>query len=302
MIYFIQEDGGQYGIKIGYTKGSAEGRLAELQTGNSVRLSLLACIAGEMQDEATFHSRFAALKARADGEWFHPGPDLIRFIAGLIGGSPAIQASARTAVSASPLRKAAEWLVDRFKEKRRWASQDMLSLSRVAKIHKDDLASALSLLGVGSIKGAVVEVHGGWPLLARGLDEYPRPRKARAFALLDGFIGPVVACDAGDWAAAAFTVIGQHRGRCVKYPAQQIHFVSAVPERLHPAFDLYEKYAGKFLASIIADEDGRFRAYHPASDYAGRFEKVLAGEEADLAKAISDHVYGQAMLGEEHEP
>lgn len=77
MIYFIQDDS-SFAIKIGYTAGSAETRLGQLQTGNPSGLVLLLEMEGSQKDEAHFHWFFASLRER--GEWFRPGPKLMAFI------------------------------------------------------------------------------------------------------------------------------------------------------------------------------------------------------------------------------
>jgi hypothetical protein len=78
VIYFIQ-DTGSLCIKIGYTGGDVMARLNALQTGNASRLEVIACVPGEMTDEAALHVRFAM--ARVGGEWFRPTADLLRHLA-----------------------------------------------------------------------------------------------------------------------------------------------------------------------------------------------------------------------------
>lgn len=77
-IYFIQV-GTSGPIKIGYSGGPIERRLAALQTGHHEPLRLLASLDGDRSTEAELHRRFHT--HRRSGEWFDPHPDLIQFIA-----------------------------------------------------------------------------------------------------------------------------------------------------------------------------------------------------------------------------
>lgn len=75
VVYFVQEDHSGP-IKIGYTEGSAEGRLSAMQIGNPRRLQLIAEIRGCCRDdEKRWHNQFAEL--RFVGEWFHPTSGLL---------------------------------------------------------------------------------------------------------------------------------------------------------------------------------------------------------------------------------
>lgn len=75
-VYFIRR--GERGpIKIGWSK-SPVGRLAQLQTGQEVKLVLLATAPGGSQEEAALHDRFAA--TRMVGEWFRPTPWLCGYV------------------------------------------------------------------------------------------------------------------------------------------------------------------------------------------------------------------------------
>lgn len=66
LVYFI---GGLEGpVKIGLTN-DAWRRLSILQTGNAVRLYILATVAGSRAEELEYHLRFA--RSRIRGEWFH---------------------------------------------------------------------------------------------------------------------------------------------------------------------------------------------------------------------------------------
>ena len=66
MIYFTKDTGSQ-AIKIGYSRKPIK-RLGGLQTGNPHKLILLGSVAGTLDDEASFHSKFA--QHRLEGEWF----------------------------------------------------------------------------------------------------------------------------------------------------------------------------------------------------------------------------------------
>lgn len=67
-VYFIQSvDGGC--IKIGFTKWAPECRLADLQVGSPVKLTLLASFRGSKADERVLHSYFR--EYHSHGEWFH---------------------------------------------------------------------------------------------------------------------------------------------------------------------------------------------------------------------------------------
>ncbi len=77
MIYFIQDEA-TFHIKIGFTDGEPEDRLAALQTGCPSRIVLLASIAGDRTKEKELHARFAA--HRVVGEWFNPSPALLTWL------------------------------------------------------------------------------------------------------------------------------------------------------------------------------------------------------------------------------
>lgn len=77
-VYFIQAvDGGP--IKIGSTFNPVK-RLGSLQGGSPVRLQILGLLKGAGRDaEGALHIRF--LDSHSHGEWFHPTPELIAYIA-----------------------------------------------------------------------------------------------------------------------------------------------------------------------------------------------------------------------------
>jgi hypothetical protein len=70
-IYFIAGEGCDT-VKIGFTAdagvGGALNRMAALQVGSPVRLSLLFCTTGSQGNERALHRRFASF--RSHGEWF----------------------------------------------------------------------------------------------------------------------------------------------------------------------------------------------------------------------------------------
>ena len=77
MIYFIEMEKNGF-IKIGYTTGNAERRMAQLQTGQPLKLKLLGTIPGEREGEIGLHREFEEF--RINGEWFIPNEYLITII------------------------------------------------------------------------------------------------------------------------------------------------------------------------------------------------------------------------------
>lgn len=76
MIYFIRDEGTQH-IKIGFTAGSGQDRLRDLQTGCPGQMVLHLRIEGSRQDETAWHDRFADARLRNPGEWFQPVLELL---------------------------------------------------------------------------------------------------------------------------------------------------------------------------------------------------------------------------------
>jgi hypothetical protein len=68
-VYFVR-NGAEGPIKIGFTRGSAQRRVRELQSGNPVRLQLLATISGGVAEERQLHRTMAAYRLRPGSEWF----------------------------------------------------------------------------------------------------------------------------------------------------------------------------------------------------------------------------------------
>ena len=77
-VYFIQSEK-THAIKIGFTSGPIEKRLASLQTAHPYKLRLMTTLSGAVAYEKSLHERFTQF--RLEGEWFEPHPDLIAFIA-----------------------------------------------------------------------------------------------------------------------------------------------------------------------------------------------------------------------------
>lgn len=63
-------------IKIGKTLGNVSERLAQLQAASPDVLRIIGIIHGDM--ERRLHATFAV--HRAHGEWFHPHPDVLKFL------------------------------------------------------------------------------------------------------------------------------------------------------------------------------------------------------------------------------
>ncbi|HYE20939.1 MAG TPA: GIY-YIG nuclease family protein [Tepidisphaeraceae bacterium] len=76
MIYFVQ-DSRTFDIKIGHAADVAS-RVSSLQTGNPGRLVILLAIPGDEPQERALHRSFCGV--RVHGEWFRPGPDLLKLI------------------------------------------------------------------------------------------------------------------------------------------------------------------------------------------------------------------------------
>ncbi len=79
--YFAQSGDG-WPIKIGFSV-DVDKRISEVQTGCPWRVVVLAKVEGGAAKERSMHERFAKDRIRTDGEWFHPSPELIAFIASL---------------------------------------------------------------------------------------------------------------------------------------------------------------------------------------------------------------------------
>lgn len=77
MVYFVRAEVTGL-VKIGFTQGDPAARMADLQVGSPVRLTLLGAVPGDRSDEQALHRRFA--HARSHGEWFYPCPDLLSYL------------------------------------------------------------------------------------------------------------------------------------------------------------------------------------------------------------------------------
>lgn len=76
-VYFIAcVDSGR--CKIGFTAKPVEKRLANLQTGSSGELVMIARHPGTVESERELHARFS--DCRLHGEWFQPNDDLRAYI------------------------------------------------------------------------------------------------------------------------------------------------------------------------------------------------------------------------------
>jgi hypothetical protein len=75
IVYFIRNSRGH--IKIGWTgRDDPYARISELQTGESERLEVAACIDGPEHLERSLHFRFAQYRIRRNGEWFYSCDEL----------------------------------------------------------------------------------------------------------------------------------------------------------------------------------------------------------------------------------
>lgn len=110
MIYYLQcsPDGP---IKIGYTDGSINGRIRQLQATSPHVLVALGAHEGSKEDERCLHGKFAKFRVRA--EWFQPSDVILSHIAAINGGNPmaAINAAERPDLKAATSREAQRgWL------------------------------------------------------------------------------------------------------------------------------------------------------------------------------------------------
>lgn len=80
MIYFVLNTEVN-AVKIGYTQQNPKERLANLQTGSSCYLVLIATIEGDTSVERQYHEQFK--KYRKTGEWFFFGEEIKDFITDL---------------------------------------------------------------------------------------------------------------------------------------------------------------------------------------------------------------------------
>lgn len=76
-VYFLQASSSKH-IKIGFTSRNVESRVAEMQTGQSDKLIIMAKIPGDRANERSLHQKFAEHRLR--GEWFWPHPHLCGYI------------------------------------------------------------------------------------------------------------------------------------------------------------------------------------------------------------------------------
>lgn len=76
-VYFVQATAADGVIKIGRSNTPLR-RIAGMQVGSPVALTLMAVEPGDAEHERHLHMRFA--HCRASGEWFNPAPDLLKYI------------------------------------------------------------------------------------------------------------------------------------------------------------------------------------------------------------------------------
>lgn len=76
VVYFVEAGCGGP-IKIGWSQDTNR-RIAELQTANAHRLSLLGTVPGTMETEAAMHARFSHL--RLEAEWFENSAEIHEFL------------------------------------------------------------------------------------------------------------------------------------------------------------------------------------------------------------------------------
>lgn len=148
VVYFVQA--GQGGpIKIGYTSGQPSVRVAALQTGNHVPLSLVAVVNGDPQLERDLHRRFAHL--RGIGEWFKPGPDLVAMIDGIrLVGFADVEAKAELNVelhfglSPQEFRQLVEEVGEEIVSRREYAAAEVKLYENAALGDHDDADSGVN--------------------------------------------------------------------------------------------------------------------------------------------------------------
>jgi hypothetical protein len=78
VVYFVQSAKASAAVKIGYTTNLPNRLVGLKQTYNCGELETLLVLPGTRELEQHLHAMFAHL--RIDGEWFHPGEDLLTFI------------------------------------------------------------------------------------------------------------------------------------------------------------------------------------------------------------------------------
>ena len=76
-IYFLCSDNK---IKIGYTKGSLDKRIQQLNTGSPNKIYKLGWIEGNKEKEKELHIKFSMYRIRNNGEWFNGAQEIIDYI------------------------------------------------------------------------------------------------------------------------------------------------------------------------------------------------------------------------------
>ena len=75
-VYFVQSSDGY--VKIGTTR-HIKSRVGKIQVDNHMRIKLIGKMKGGFDLELKLHLKFKRYRKR--GEWFHPAPELIEYIA-----------------------------------------------------------------------------------------------------------------------------------------------------------------------------------------------------------------------------
>lgn len=78
VVYFVQSQKASAAVKIGYTTNLPHRLISLKQTYNCGELETLLVLPGTRELEQHLHAMFAHL--RIEGEWFHPGEDLLTFV------------------------------------------------------------------------------------------------------------------------------------------------------------------------------------------------------------------------------
>ena len=76
-VYFLCSDNK---IKIGYTRGSIERRIKQLNTGSPNKIYKLGWMEGNKEKEKELHIKFSMYRIRNNGEWFLGAQEVIDYI------------------------------------------------------------------------------------------------------------------------------------------------------------------------------------------------------------------------------
>lgn len=142
MIYFIRGKQSGY-IKIGYTGGDGQSRLAQLQTGSPEELELLGGREGGVELERAYHDRFASQRVR--GEWFQTDHRLSQHISWIQSGHPTIHGKAIRSVYLAGKISGTTW---RDEIAPGWSKQGWVH-GESTWAHRDMVAEVLDRSGMG---------------------------------------------------------------------------------------------------------------------------------------------------------